>query len=63
MREKPAAGTLIPAAREHRTGEALQGAWIASTGQTDAHAPQSMHFVASMLYLSPSLMASTGHSP
>ncbi len=36
---------------------------MASTGQTDAQAPQSMHFAASMLYFSPSLMASTGHSP
>ena len=36
---------------------------MASTGQTDAQAPQSMHFAGSMLYLSPSLMASTGHSP
>jgi hypothetical protein len=38
--------------------------WGASTGQTPAHAPQSMQVAASMTNLaSPSEMAFTGHSP
>lgn len=35
---------------------------MASTGQTEAQAPQSMHLVPSILYGLPSLIASTGHS-
>ena len=35
---------------------------IDSEGQTDAQAPQSIHFSPSMTKISPSEMASTGHS-
>jgi hypothetical protein len=35
---------------------------IASTGQTSAQAPQSVHRAGSILKISPSLIASTGHS-
>jgi len=41
----------------------IYSASIASDGQTETQAPQSMHFSASMVYFgSPSEIASTGHS-
>lgn len=49
----------------HITGNPVTyySAAIASTGHTLAHAPQSIHTSASMLYcVSPALIALTGHS-
>jgi hypothetical protein len=46
-----------------RDNDAGYGALMASAGHTSTHAPQSVHFSASITYIpSPSLIASTGHS-